>query len=222
MRKSISSPYWACMAFALLLSATDSARADLISWTYNWEPSSAKIAADGGGSGWIGLTNEPSKSSAGSSNTVITNLRTFSTALQSTPDMFNHAAYTFTLNLRDNASQATGSLNFSGFFSGTLTDSSANIKNAITSPTTQALTLGGNTYTVSLGNYTPPGPPGATNAGSLNAFVTVTPGSGGGGVVSGVPEPSTLSLAALAFPCAGVLGWRRRKKGMTAQQSPRL
>jgi hypothetical protein len=84
---------------------------------------------------------------------------------------FNHAGYTFTLNLRDNASQASGDLTFSGFFSGSLTGNNANIKNTFTSPTTQTLTVSGNTYTVTMGTYTPPGPPGAVNAGNLNALV---------------------------------------------------
>lgn len=63
---------------------------------------------------------------------------------------------------------------------------------------------------MSIGMYTPPGPPGASNAGSLNAFVTVAPGntSSGGGVI-GTPEPSTLTLAALVFPGVGLAGWRK-------------
>ncbi|HEY7310296.1 MAG TPA: hypothetical protein VH643_13110 [Gemmataceae bacterium] len=212
MHGSLSLRRCAGIALALLLSARVGARADLIQWGYNWTPSATKITSDGGGSGWISLTNESSKSAAGSSNTVLTNLRAFSTAPQSNPDTFTHASYTFTLQLQDSASKATGSLTFSGFFSGTLTADNANIKNTLTSPATQQLNLGGNTYSVSIGTYTPPGPPGVANAGSLNATVTATPGNNGGGGVSGTPEPSTLTLAALALPCTGLAGWRRRKR----------
>jgi hypothetical protein len=171
MHRTISLLCYAGIALTLLLSTNVLVRADLLSWTYNWEPGSTNIPADGGGSGWIALTDEPSKSATDSSNTVVTNIRAFSSAPQSAPDQFNHAGYTFTLSLQDNASQASGGLSFSGFFSGSLTATNANIKNTFTSPTTQTLTVSGNTYTVTMGTYTPPGPPGAVNAGNLNALV---------------------------------------------------
>jgi hypothetical protein len=219
MYRSPLLPRCAGIALACLFTGGLSAHANLIPWSYNWEPSAAKINAAGGGSGWIALTDEPNRAVEGSSNTVVTNLRTFSTATQSAPDTFNHAAYTFTLQLKDTNSRATGSLTFSGFFSGLLTDSNANLQNTLTSPPTQHLSLGGNTYSVSIGTYSPPGPPGAINAGSLNAFVTVAPGTTGGsggvsGTPSGTPEPSTLTLAALALPCVGLAGWRRRQRSL--------
>ncbi|HEY7427147.1 MAG TPA: hypothetical protein VH682_23135 [Gemmataceae bacterium] len=209
MRRSKSSPRCACIALALLLLAGTSARAGFIQWSYNWTPSATKITA---GSGWLTLTNEPAKSAAGNSNTVVTNIRAFSTASQNSPDQFNHAAFSSTLQLKDAASNATGNLTFSGFFSGALTSSNSNITNTFTSPTTQTLTLGGNTYTVTMGMFSPPGPTGATNAGSLNAVVSVVPGNNGGGGVIAAPEPATLTLATLALPCAGLAGWRKRKR----------
>jgi hypothetical protein len=201
------------IALALLLPAGASARADLLQWGYNWTPSATKITADGGGSGFLTLTNEPSKSAVGASNTVLTNIHAFSTAPTATPDTFTHAAFSFTLQLQDLASKAAGSVTFSGFFSGTLTADSANIMANFTSPSIQTLSLGGNTYSVTLGVYSPPGPPGAVNAGSLNAVVTPTAGNGGGHTSGGSsPEPSTLVLVSLAFPYFGLVGWRRRKK----------
>jgi hypothetical protein len=199
------------IALALLLLAGVSARADLIQWGYNWEPNSTNVAADGSGTGHLGLTNEPSNAAAGTSNTVITNIRAFSTAPSATPDVFNHANFSFTMSLQDLASSQGGTVSFSGFFSGTLTANNANIKANFTSPTTQTLTLGGNTYTVTLGTYSPPGPPGAANAGSLNAVVTVTPGDTGGGHTSATPEPSTLILISFAFPCLALTRGRRRR-----------
>jgi hypothetical protein len=210
MHHKYTMPCQTGIALTLLLLAGASARADLIQWGYNWSPSATKIDADGGGTGYLGITNETSKTAAGSSNTVITNIRAFSTAPSSAPDVFTHAGFTFTLQLQDLASQQTGSVSFSGFFSGALTANNANIKANFTSPTTETLTLGGNTYTVALGTYSPPGPPGAVNAGSLNATVTVTPGTGGGHT-SSTPEPSTLVLISFAFPCLGLTGWRRRR-----------
>ena len=204
------------IALALLLWAGASARADLIQWGYNWEPSATKIAADGGGTGHLGITDETGKTAAGSSNTVITNIRAFSTASSTAPDVFNHANFSFGLSLKDLASSATGTVTFSGFFSGTLTANSANIKANFTSPTTETLSLGGNTYTVTLGTYSPPGPPGAVNAGSLNATVAVTPGNSGGGHTSSTPEPSTLVLISFAFPCLALANRRRRRNRVRA------
>jgi len=212
MYKKHTLPSCAGIALALLLLANPSARADLISWGYNWTPSAAKISADGGSSGYLSLTNTLPNTASGSSNTVITNLRTFSNAASSGPDTFTHANVSYTLQLTDTASHTSGNLTFAGHFSGSMTGSSANVQLHFTSPMTQSLALGGNTYSVSIGSYTPPGPPGASNVGSLNAFVSVTPGNGGGGTISSVPEPSALLLAGLALPWVSLSGWRARRK----------
>jgi hypothetical protein len=209
MHKKYSLLTCAGIALALLFLTHASARADLI-WGYNWEPSTGKVFANGGGSGYLKLTDEPAKTAAGSSNTVVTNLQAVSTAPYNTPDLFNKAPVSFSLQLQDVASKATDTLTFSGNFSGIISGNYANVQFASTSPLSETVTLGGNKYTVTLGNYTPPGPPGAHNSGSLNAFVTVTPGSGGGHT-SGTPEPAGLTLACLAFPFVGLCGWRKRK-----------
>lgn len=211
MYKKNTLPTCTGIALALLLLAHSSARAGFISWGYNWTPSAAQVSADGGSSGYLSLTNTPPNTALGSSNTVVTNLHTFSTASATSPDTFTHANVSFTLELTDSASNKTGSLTFSGYFSGTMTGNSANVQLQFTSPTTESTTLGGNTYTVSMGTYTPPGPPGASNAGSLNAIVSVAPADGTGGI-SSVPEPSTLVLAGLALPWVGLSGWRVRRK----------
>jgi hypothetical protein len=211
MHKQHSLPTCAVIALVLLFLTNTSARADLIAWGYNWEPSTSKVVANGIGSGYLKLTDEPAKTATGSSNTVITNIQAVSTAPFNTPDIFNKAPVSFSLQLQDLTSKATDTLTFSGHFSGIISRNFANVQLAFTSPMSETVTLGGNKYTVAIGTYTPPGPPGAQNSGSLNAFVTVTRGSGGGGVISATPEPATLSLACLAFPFVGLCGWRKRK-----------
>jgi hypothetical protein len=204
-------PACAGIALALLFWTNTSARADLI-WGYNWEPSVSKVLANGGGSGYLKLTDEPSHTATGSSNTVITNIQAVSTAAYNTPDIFNKAPVSFSLQLQDRASKATDTLKFSGSFSGIISGNYANVQFASTSPMSEIATLGGNKYTVTLGNYTPPGPPGVVNSGSLNAFVSVAPVSGtGGGNGSGTPEPAGLTLACLALPFVGLRCWRKRK-----------
>lgn len=208
MHKKHSLPACAGIALALLF-VSNSARADII-WGYNWTPSTTKVLANGGGSGYLTLTNEPSNSATGSSNTVVTNIQAVSTANWSSPDVFNNAPVSFALKLTDTSSSASANLTFSGAFNGTITANSANVQLNFSGTTSATVTLGGNTYAVMVGTYTPPGPPGAANSGSLNAFVTVTPVNGGGHT-SGVPEPASMTLACLAFPFVGLCAWRRRK-----------
>src|SRR5205085_1744668 len=82
---------------------------------------------------------------------------------------------------------------------GTLTALSSNIKNTFTGQTTQTVVLGSNKYTATIGPYSPPGPTGSSNAGSIAAHATVTVESV---ILQDVPEPSTLVLAFLAAPAA--------------------
>jgi hypothetical protein len=213
MHKKQSLPTCAGIALALLV-LTASGRADTI-WSYDWTPSSSKVNANAGGPGYLTLTNEPDHTATGSSNTVITNIQAASTASSSNPATFNQVPISFALQLEDATSKATSTVTFSGYFGGYITANSANVQLTFTTPTTETLTLGGNQYKAVVGTYTPPGPPGAANAGSLNAFVTVTPTSGGGGIAS-VPEPAALTLACLALPIASLCGWRKRRSNLSS------
>jgi hypothetical protein len=216
MHKKHSLPTCAGIVLTLLFWGDAKARAD-VSWSYNWEPSTTKVYASNissvGPNNYLSVTNEPDHTATGNSNTVITNIQAVSTATSQNPAQFNDAPISFTLKLTDSASNIGSSLMFSGFFHGTITATSANVGLTFTSPTTETVALGGNQYQVVVGSYTPPGPPGITNSGSLNAFVTVTPLNNGGGHTSGsgTPEPAALTLACLAFPFVGLYGWRRRR-----------
>jgi hypothetical protein len=203
-----STPFVAT-ALALLCGAP-AARADLIAWSYNWDRSPVSVASDSG-NGSVALTNEPTKDATGSSDTVATNLKASSLAPASAPDTLTTGGnYALTLTLTDKASGQSGAVTFTGKLSGTFSKDSANITNAFSGALTQVLSLGVNTYTVTIGPYSPPGPPSASNFGSIAAHVDIQ-----GGVVTGEksPEPSTMLLSCLGVSLAGAAGWRKRRAG---------
>jgi hypothetical protein len=202
-------------AFVALAMGPGRAHASFVAWSYNWTPSTLALPADVPGSGGLSLTNEPTKNADGTSDVVVTNIRGFSSASRSNPDKFTHAAYTFNLVLTDLASGQNAHMSFTGFFSGTMSATSSNIANTFTGITSRIAVLGGNTYTVTMGNYSPPGPPTASNAGSISAHVGVNEiTTGGGGDTGGgnAPEPSTLLLACFGLSGLGVTGWRKWRR----------
>src|SRR5262249_59978543 len=94
-----------------------------------------------------------------------------------------------------------------------------------TGPTTQTVTLGNDTYTVTMSGSSPPGPPGSANPGSISAHVDVAAGPNGGGggggggggpPVNPAPEPSTLALSGLGLSCLGIASWRKRRRNRVA------
>lgn len=197
-------------AIALVLSAGEAARADLVHWSYEWERSPLAVAA---GTGGVGFTNEQLAHAVGSSDVVASNLKVFSSAPASNPDQLANNPYTLTLTLTDDASKAFASLKFTGVLNGTFSSASAAVTNTFTGQTTQKVTLGGNTFTVSLSpnGFAPPGPPSSSNVGSLSAHVEVKAGSTGGGS-TGTPEPSTMVLAGCGALFLGAARWARRRR----------
>jgi hypothetical protein len=199
------------VALSLLLLAGARANADFIQWSYNWNINPISVLSDSG-NGSVSFTNQPAQTASGNSDTVATNLKANSLADPSAPDTLNGTgAYTLTLSLTDAASGQTGTASFSGKLSGSFSKDSANITNAFIGATTDVLTLGGNVYTVTVGPYSPPGPPDSTNLGSIAAHVAVAPDSGG--ITNFSPEPSSLLLGLFGLTGAGVLS--RRKRGVT-------
>jgi hypothetical protein len=192
-------------AVLVLLLAGSGARADFISWSYNWSRSPGVIVSDNHpATGYITLTDESLKNAVGDSNTVATNLRTYSTASSTDPDRFTAKVYTLSLFLLDQDSGRRTTLTFTGQFDGTLTAASANIQNTFLGPTTQTVVLGDHLYTVTLDHYSPPGPTGAVNSGSISAHASITVAT-----VFQQPEPDALLLAGLG---AGLLALRRRRR----------
>jgi hypothetical protein len=188
---------------AMLLAAGQPSRADLVHWSYNWEPSTSLLLADSPGTGKMSLSDEPLNHVTGSSDTVATNLHVFSTAPPTAPDRFTGRNYSLNLAITDDASHQSGTLTFNGVFNGTFSSGHASIQNQFTGPTLQTLNLGGNRYIVTMGTYTPPGPPSATNAGSISANVFVNESPPGPGPAP-TPEPPSVLLACLGLSFAGL------------------
>ncbi len=194
---------------ALLLISASQARAGNINWTYNWTPGSLALFGNAGSSaGYVSFTNEPTAGATNTSDIVATNIRTVSGSSPTLPNTFGTTGvYTLTLQITDVTSNQSGSVTFSGKLGGSFSDSNANVTNKFTGMITQQLFLGANTYTVTIGPYTPPGPPSATNAGSISAHVDVS----GISIQSNTPEPSTMALSLFGLSTLGAGWWRKRR-----------
>jgi hypothetical protein len=198
-------------SFAALVLAGADARAAFVSWTYNWSRVPADVvSADASGTSRISLTDEVQGHATNSSDIVATNIRTFSTAPRATPNKFLEAAYALTLRLIDGASGESGTVTFDGTFSGTLSSSSSDITTDIISSTPKELTLGGNKFVVTIDAYSPPGPPGINNAGSIGARVEVTPADDPAPPPPNeAPEPASVLLSGLGLSFLGLASWRK-------------
>jgi hypothetical protein len=190
------------IAVALALLPAAVARADLIEWSEHWAPSPGRVAVNAAGTSGIILTGGGTPRIDGSSTIVAANLQTFSAASPEHPVVFHDVPFALTLFVHDKQYNLDGALTFSGFFEGRLSRESAMVRFDLESPRTEVLHLGHHAYKVTLSGYTPPGPPGSKSLGSFTAFARV----------SHNPEPSSLVLAALATPLAGLPLLRRRQR----------
>jgi hypothetical protein len=209
-----SSIFSLAVALAFTLLAQAQLRADFVSWTYNFGRSPVAVPAGGSGTGGLSLTDESTHQADGTSDIVATNIRAFSSAPRNHPDTFTNSPYTLSLSLKDNASGLSTTLAFHGVFNGFISATSANVTTTFTAPLTETVKLGSNTYTVNLGNYSPPGPPAASNAGSISAHVAVNeitpppppPPTGD------APEPSTLLLSCMGLFGLGAASWKKWRR----------
>ena len=206
MRHPTRRLFAAAIAIALCLLAGAQARADFVSWEYNWTPSATKILADNPTTGSILLSNEPGGSAVNNTYIVATNIKTASTADPSNLATFTNKAYSLALTILDDASGKSGTLTFAGAFNGTVSSKSAIIMNTFTGPQTRSVQLGNHLYTVQVGPFAPPGPPTANIAGSISALANVS--------VKDVPEPSTFVLSGLCLSLCGAGWWWKRARGL--------
>jgi hypothetical protein len=187
----------------LVLGAAADARAAFIPWSYNWSPGSAFVASDNGAAR-VFTSNEPLVHAQGSTDTVITDLRTASTAPRDHPDVFTNQGFTASTTIVDGLNGLSATVSFSGVFNGKVSANSSDLAFTLTTPKSVTVTLGNDTYTVSFIRYSPPGPPSAQNTGSMSAHVSVSSPTS-----PSSPEPSSALLACLGGSFVGLVSWRR-------------
>jgi hypothetical protein len=202
-------------AVAALLFAGPSARADFVQWRFNWTPSTLKVISDTSPSTYVTLTNEPlgkpsGEQVSGDSDIQMTNVKVTSNAPRANPDLFtNSPPVTFSLHLVDVASGAFTDLVFHIKFLGDVSSSSSHLRvdPASLAQSFNNITLGNSVYNVGNVQYTPPGPPGSDNSGSISATVTVRPLN-----IQKAPEPSTMVLSVVGLSFLGLSSWRKRRQ----------
>jgi hypothetical protein len=200
-----------CAAVAASLTfLAPSARADIITWTYDWTHSPNTVWAQNSRDDGMTFTNLGMQHASGSSDIIATYLKPFSDDPRNHPAHFAHAVYSLTLYILDDASHRWGQVTFHGFFTGSLSSKSADIRNHFVGDKTEKLHLGHDLYTITIDHYTPPGPPGSNEWGSIGAHVRVTHN----------PTPSGLALASLGLPfLGGAVWWRWRKRGTISRST---
>jgi hypothetical protein len=188
------------LALAAFLCGEPGARGNFIPWQYSWNASPTTVSSP---SGQMTITLTPqsgsTQSAVGQQTTIEAAGVTVSPSTQPPPPSVTEQ---LSVNLMDSASGASGRVTFSGTVSSDAKGSFA----ATFSGSTESIVLGGHLYTVTL---IPGGPTAANPDGTINARVTVTN-------VSQAPEPSTLLLAGLGLPLAGLAGRRRRRAAAAA------
>ena len=203
--------HFSWLALTALLVVGAGARADNISWSYNWTANPAAVFSDDG-TGAVTFTNEATKNATNSSFTDASNLKIISSADPNHPEHLNHnGAYTLTLVLTDKDSGKSATVTFTAKLNGSFSAGSSEVTSTMplstqTGTSSQSVTLGKHTYTVSFYSFSPPGPTQASNLGSITFRVDV-----GNATITGAPEPTTMLLSLMGLSFVGA-SWRMRRR----------
>jgi hypothetical protein len=187
------------------------ARADFVTWSYSTLPANPSVTSNSGASSAVNFYGENNVLVAGNSNIVLAGLTTTSSANPKSPALFTNRFWAVDLQITDTASGNTFDFLFGGKLNGQLSSASSTFTNTFIGMMTESATIGNNVYTVTLTDFSPPGPPSASNRGSIGAYVSVVQGSGGTIQGDRAPEPSTLVLAGLGLAGLGAARWRRHR-----------
>jgi len=204
---------------SLLWIADSTARGEMIH--FSWVPDPVVLWADGPRSSGVIFShvqanfNVPAQ--GGTWTGIASELRTVSSASDGHPDTFINRPYSLALTITDDHHQPLlpSPITFSGVLNGTLSHNSAQLSNTFTSSQTQTF-FNGNLI-VTIGPYTPPGPPGHHRQGSIGAEVVVIGEGPLPPPVNTAPEPSTMALWSLG---GVLLGWKAWRKRNTRRRAP--
>jgi hypothetical protein len=189
-------------------------RADPVDWSFSWSATNSTIFSVKHPDGSITLGGEPMQQAFGNTNVVASDVTVKSNANPLHPIVLSSkdGMYQLNLTIKDKPSGQKGTLSFTGQLQGNFSAHSANLTNTFFSPMMQTLSLGGDTFTVTLGSFVPPGPPGGDkSAGSFGAYVSVKTAGGNPTPSSVSPEPSSLLLCGLGAFGFAAAGWRKRR-----------
>lgn len=158
------------------------------------------------------------QSLAGDGEIVATKVSSYSIAPAVNPDRVTSLPYRFAVELRDDLSGETASLNFEGVFSGSLWRTGGDLRNTFAGETARTVNLGGTRYTVSLTGFDGPDGYGDDAAGAITARVGVNELAPADAVTT--PEPATGRLAVLGLAVAAARSrWRRTGVSPTGPMS---
>lgn len=206
----------------LLASAANPVRADYLNWTYTADANTPGLsvgALSPSGGATIALTDFNNPQPGGSSIPVQAYVTSTS---NTTPINFSNSAFSLALKITDGTTNDSGTLNFNGSVSGSLSSTTSSLIASFTPVTSNSLTLDGHTYTVTIPSVTlaPPTSPQQ----DIRALVSVASASGGGNTgggttppppppnVGSTPEPTSLLLSSLGLSCLGARYWWRRRR----------
>jgi hypothetical protein len=209
------------------LAGANSARADMIQWSYGSFSFPGMVIPDKGTPGPVFLPlggptilpfpfppqppgvlfTSSSSDMTGSSHIVLANLQTISFAVPSNPDIYKHQPFDVAIGILDKASNRSKIAIFHGWIDGTASMQFARLDITF-AKLQETLHIGHELYTIKIDAIVPPGPPNGL-IGAIGAEVTVRHN----------PEPSSLVLAGLGLTGIGWFRWRRR---YTSTEVPRV